>query len=64
MNHDLPPRPQVDPAEVAVIVAVAVAMSSLSPNHVVENDETPAWRFSGRWFNRGPFSLRRPSRLR
>jgi hypothetical protein len=23
-------------------------------------DKPPAWRFSGRWFNVGPYALRRP----
>jgi hypothetical protein len=23
-------------------------------------DKPPAWRFSGRWFNSGPYALRRP----
>jgi hypothetical protein len=23
-------------------------------------DTAPAWRFSGRWFNSGPYALRRP----
>jgi hypothetical protein len=26
-------------------------------------DPPPSWRFSGRWFNAGPYALRRPYRV-
>ena len=52
MTFGLRPRPQARPEEVAAITAIAQAL--LTPT-VVEaaRDETPAYRFSGRWFNSG-----------
>ena len=52
MTFGLRPRPKACPEEVAAITAIAQAL--LTPT-VVEmvRDETPVYRFSGRWFNSG-----------
>lgn len=61
MSHGLAPRPTLPDDEMAALLAAAeeVAASMAAPSAV---DETPAWRFSGRWFNRGPLADRRPRR--
>jgi hypothetical protein len=52
VTFGLRPRPKACPEEVAAITAIAQAL--LTPT-VVEatRDKTPAYRFSGRWFNSG-----------
>jgi hypothetical protein len=44
----------------AALVAAAEEVLRASQSVVV--DRAPSWRFSGRWFNAGPYSLRRPNR--
>ena len=61
MSHGLAPRPQLPPGEVAVVVAAVEALLRQGASDVVA-DVAPTWRFSGRWFNPGPFSQRRPRR--
>jgi hypothetical protein len=39
---------------------VAAANELLKRSNPIDVDEVPVWRFSGRWFNSGPFTLRRP----
>jgi hypothetical protein len=39
---------------------VAVAEELLKAERQRDRDTPPSWRFSGRWFNAGPFTLRRP----
>ena len=58
MSHGLAPRPEPGPEEIAAVIAAASEL--LRPTEVLDVDEVPVWRFSGRWFNSGPFALRRP----
>ena len=62
MSHGLAPRPVLAPDELAALVAVAEEFLSAA-SVVTATDPVPAWRFSGRWFNAGPFSNRRPHPL-
>jgi hypothetical protein len=54
----LPPRPEL-PAELLVAV-IAAAEEVLKARQNVVIDKVPSWRFSGRWFNSAPYSMRRP----
>ena len=52
MTYGLSPRPEVAPEELAVVTAIAQAL--LTPTVVAEvRDETPKYRFSGRWWHPG-----------
>ncbi len=62
MSHGLAPRPVLATDELAALVAVAEEFLS-SASAVVATDAVPVWRFSGRWFNAGPYSNRRPHPL-
>jgi hypothetical protein len=42
---------------------IAVAEELLKAERQRAKDKPPSWRFSGRWFNAGPFTLRRPHHL-
>lgn len=59
MNYGLAPRPELGPDETAAVIAAAQELLRTRVEDV-NDDETPAWRFSGRWFNAGPFAMRRP----
>ena len=59
MNYGLTPRPELPPDELAALVAAAEEIL-ISERATVVVDQVPNWRFSGRWFNNGPFSNRRP----
>jgi hypothetical protein len=54
----LPPRPQPTAEEIAVVTAAVQALSKGSRSE--DMADTPAWRFSGRWFATRRFELRRP----
>jgi hypothetical protein len=58
MNYGLPPRPQLPPDEMAALIAAAEELLKEERRRV--RDQPPSWRFSGRWFNAGPYALRRP----
>jgi hypothetical protein len=58
VTYGLTPRPELDPDELAALVAVAEELLKKPP--VIVADLVPNWRFSGRWFNAGPFANRRP----
>ncbi|MDE3065905.1 MAG: hypothetical protein KGJ36_09540 [Acidobacteriota bacterium] len=60
MTHGLPPRPTLPEDELAAVIAAAEEVLRQEVRRVP--DSTPSWRFSGRWFNSGPFHLRRPIR--
>jgi hypothetical protein len=46
------------------MAALIVAAQELLKNQtLVVTDPLPSWRFSGRWFNAGPYALRRPYRV-
>lgn len=60
MSYGLAPRPELPGEEMAALVAAAEEVLRASQSVVV--DRAPSWRFSGRWFNAGPYSLRRPNR--
>jgi hypothetical protein len=61
VSYGLAPRPQLAPDEMA---ALLVAAQELLKSEVrVVTDPLPSWRFSGRWFNAGPYALRRPYRV-
>ncbi len=59
MTYGLVPRPQLGPDETAAVIA-AVQELLREPVENVVIDETPVWRFSGRWFHAGPLAMRRP----
>lgn len=61
MNYGLAPRPQLDPDEMAALLVAAQEL--LRTQALVVSDPLPSWRFSGRWFNAGPYALRRPYRV-
>jgi hypothetical protein len=42
----------------AVLIAVAEELLKEERHRV--KDKPPTWRFSGRWFNSGPYANRRP----
>jgi hypothetical protein len=48
--------------EMAALLAVAEEMISEQSLQIVAVDMAPSWRFSGRWFNSGPYANRRPMR--
>jgi hypothetical protein len=58
VNYGLAPRPTLAPDEMAALVAAAEVLLKEERRRV--KDKPPAWRFSGRWFNSGPYALRRP----
>ncbi len=58
MNYGLAPRPALPPEEMAALIAAAEELLRDERRRV--KDKAPSWRFSGRWFNAGPFTLRRP----
>jgi hypothetical protein len=58
VNYGLAPRPGLPPEEMAAVIAVAEEL--LKSERQRDRDSAPSWRFSGRWFNAGPFTLRRP----
>ena len=60
MNYGLTPRPELDVDELAALVAAAEEVLNVAPTNVP--DSVPSWRFSGRWFNSGPYAMRRPTR--
>ncbi|MGD1013174.1 MAG: hypothetical protein ABR963_02130 [Acidimicrobiales bacterium] len=61
MNYGLQPRPQLPPDEMAALVVAAEEL--LKSQARVVADAPPSWRFSGRWFNAGPYAYRRPYRV-
>ena len=58
MNYGLAPRPSLPPEEMAVLIAAAEELLKAERPRV--KDKPPTWRFSGRWFNAGPYANRRP----
>jgi hypothetical protein len=58
VNYGLAPRPSLSPDEMAALVTAAELLLKEERRRV--KDTAPAWRFSGRWFNSGPYALRRP----
>jgi len=60
VNYGLAPRPELSAEELAAVVTVAEQVFK-SPS-AIEVDNVPSWRFSGRWFDAGPYALRRPHR--
>ncbi len=61
MSHGLTPRPTLPDEEMAALVAAAEQVAATIAARPAA-DDVPAWRFSGRWFNRGPLADRRPRR--
>lgn len=61
MTYGLPPRPELCAEEMAALVLAAQEMFKTPVD--AGDDQAPSWRFSGRWFNAGPYVLRRPHRL-
>jgi len=60
VNYGLTPRPQLAPDEMAALVAAAQEIMLQRESVPLIMDPVPNWRFSGRWFNAGHFSNRRP----
>jgi hypothetical protein len=58
VSYGLAPRPELPQEELAALVAAAEEVLKAVSNVVADN--APSWRFSGRWFNAGPYSMRRP----
>ncbi len=56
--YGLSPRPELPAEEMAALIAVAEEL--LKAQAAVVDDQVSSWRFSGRWFNAGPFANRRP----
>ena len=59
MTYGLTPRPVLPSDELAALMAAAEEILQRETSLVVV-DQVPNWRFSGRWFNTGQFSNRRP----
>ena len=60
MSHGLAKRPELCVEELAVLRAVSEELLNEQVALAQEEDRVPAWRFSGRWFNAGPYAQRRP----
>jgi hypothetical protein len=58
MNYGLAPRPSLPPEEMAALIAAAEELLKAERRRV--KDKPLTWRFSGRWFNSGPYANRRP----
>lgn len=58
MTHGLPPRPELAPDDLAALLTAAEEVLKDVTRRQI--DRPPAWRFSGRWFNLGPYTMRRP----
>ena len=60
MTYGLAPRPQLAPEELAALIGAAQEI--MKARQLEIPDLAPSWRFSGRWFNSGPYANRRPQR--
>jgi len=60
VSHGLRPRPELPPEELAALIGAAEEI--LRAQRLQVPDRAPSWRFSGRWFNSGPYANRRPQR--
>jgi len=60
VSYGLTPRPELEPDEVAALMAAAQELLLQQRSAPVMLDPVPNWRFSGRWFNAGHFANRRP----
>lgn len=63
MTYALTPRPELALDELAALVAVAEELINRPTRTIAVVDHASSWRFSGRWFNSGPFADRRPQRF-
>lgn len=61
MTYGLPARPSLSDEDLAALVSAAQEVLRVRAL-AQPMERTPAWRFSGRWFNHGPFDQRRPRR--
>ena len=61
MNYGLEPRPQLPPEEMAAVIAAVQEVTREVDVIGDPVDHVPVWRFSGRWFNYGRYTLRRPN---
>ncbi|MGA2295190.1 MAG: hypothetical protein ABSG24_08210 [Acidimicrobiales bacterium] len=62
MSHGLAPRPGLPSDEAAAVMAAVEEIMKEQAQRSPVVDTVPAWRFSGRWFNSGPYANRRPQR--
>ena len=62
MSHGLAPRPTLPSDEMAAVMAAVEEVMKAEPPISLPVDVVPSWRFSGRWFNSGPFAMRPPLR--
>jgi hypothetical protein len=46
----------------AALMAAAEEILKAQAEQTIAVDAVPSWRFSGRWFNSGPYANRRPLR--
>jgi hypothetical protein len=60
VTYGLSPRPELPAEEMAALIAAAEEILRRDVTRVV--DRPSSWRFSGRWFNSGPYANRRPLR--
>jgi hypothetical protein len=51
------------PPDDDVAAVVAVLSEVMAKRSVTKADHTPPWRFSGRWFNNGPYTASRRPRI-
>jgi len=61
VTYGLTPRREPTAEEIAAVVVAAQELLRIAAPAAIA-DNVPAWRFSGRWFNAGRYSLRRPLR--
>jgi hypothetical protein len=64
MSYGLVPRPGLASDEMAAVMAAVEEIMQEQAQRSLVVDTVPAWRFSGRWFNNGPYANRRPLRTR
>jgi hypothetical protein len=60
--YGLSARPTVPIDEMAALEAAAEEILKEQSEQTIAVDTVPSWRFSGRWFNSGPYANRRPMR--
>lgn len=60
MSYGLSPRSELCEEELVVLQAVSEELLKEQEVLALEEDQVPIWRFSGRWFNAGPYANRRP----
>jgi hypothetical protein len=60
MSQSLAPRPALEADDLAALLVVSEEFVREQVRLSTKVDSVPIWRFSGRWFNVGPYAQRRP----